>query len=152
MVERQSVIIQEQSNSNNSLLSYYTAAHEELGTRNNSINIDQLLDPSPLPPHTPVYTHPRTQSAPVTAPCPMCHRHGHTTTQCVWYGDGVCSYCEEVGHTVHNCNALHRDQQHFNPHLLYCLTIGTYLGYLWHSTILSLDVFQVWYPWELIGG
>ena len=120
-VEQQSVIIQERSNSNSSLLSYYTAAHEEPGTRNNPIDIDQLLDPSPSPPCTPVYTPPRTQSAPVTAPCPMCHRHGHTSTQCVWYGPGVCSYCEEVGHIVHNCSVLRRDQQCFNPHLLYCL-------------------------------
>ena len=118
----QSVIIQERSNSNNPLLSFYTPAHEELGTRNNPIDVNQLLDPSPSPPHIPVYTPPRTRLAPVTAPCPMCHRHGHMSTQCVWYGPGICSYCKEVGHTVHNCNILHRDQQRFNPHLLYYLT------------------------------
>ena len=92
-VERRSVIIQEQSNSDNSLLSYYTTAHKELGTCNNPIDVDRLLDPSPLPPRLPVYTPPRTQSAPVTAPCPMCCRHGHTSIQSVWYGPGVCSYC-----------------------------------------------------------
>ena len=121
-VEWQSVIIQEWSNSTDSLLSFYTAAHEEPGTRNNPIDVDQLLDPSPSPPRIPVYTPPRTQSAPITAPCQMCRWHGHTSTQCVWYGPGDCSYCEEVGHTVHNCSILHRDQQCFNPHLLYCLT------------------------------
>ena len=120
--EQQSVIIQEWSNSNNSLLSFYTPAHEEPGMRNNPINIDRLLDPSPSPPCTPVYTPPWTWSAPVTTPCPMCHRHGHTSTQCVWYSPGICSYCKEVGHTIHNCNVLRQDQQCFNPHLLYCLT------------------------------
>ena len=68
-VERQSVIIQERSNSNDSLLSFYTPAYDEPGTRNNPINIDQLLDPSPLPPHIPVYTPPRTQLAPLLALC-----------------------------------------------------------------------------------
>ena len=139
MVERQSVIIQERSNSNNSFLLYYTAAHEELGMHNNPIDIDRLLDPSPSPPHIPVYTPPWTKSAPVTTPCPMCRRHGHKSMQCVWYGPGIFSYCEEVGHTVHNCSVLRRDQQRFNPHLLYCLTCkwsghtlntcGTLLGY-----------------------
>ena len=119
--ERQSVIIQERSNSNDSLLSFYTPAHEELGTRNNPIDVNRLLEPSPSPPRTPVYTPPWTWLAPVTTPCPMCRRHGHTSTQCVWYSPGICSYCEEVGHTVHNCNILRRDQQCFNPHLLYCL-------------------------------
>ena len=104
MVEQQSVIIQEWSNSDNSLLSYYTTAHEELGMCNNPINVDPLLDPSPSPPRIPVYTPPRTQSAPVTTPCPMCCRHSYTLIQCIWYGPGVCSYCEEVGHTIHNCN------------------------------------------------
>ena len=121
VVERQSVIIQERSNSTDSLLSFYTAAHEEPGMRNNPINVDRLLDPSPSPPRIPVYTPPRTRSAPITAPCQMCRQHGHTSTQCVWYGPGICSYCEEVGHTVHNCSILHWDQQRFNPHLLYCL-------------------------------
>ena len=119
---RQSVIIQEQSNSNNSLLSFYTPTHNEPGTHNNPIDVDWLLDPSPSPPWVPVYIPPRTWSAPITAPCPMCCWHGHTSTQCVWYGPGICSYCNEVGHTVHNCNILRRDQQRFNPHLLYCLT------------------------------
>ena len=136
---RLSVIIQEWSNINDSLLSFYTPAHEEPGMCNNPIDVDPLLDPSPLPPCITVYTPPRTWSAPITAPCPMCCRHGHTSTQCVWYGPGICSYCEEVGHTIHNCNVLHRDQQHFNPHLLYCLmckqlghtsnTCGTLLSY-----------------------
>ena len=118
----QSVIIQEHSNSNDSLLSFYTPAHDELGTRNNPIDVNWLLDPSPSPPRTLVYSPPQTRSAPVTAPCPMCHRHGHTSTQCVWYGPGVCSYCDEIGHTIHNCNILRWDQQWFNSHLLYCLT------------------------------
>ena len=122
VAERRSVIIQEQSNSDNSLLSYYTTAHEEPGMRNNPIDVDCLLDPSPSPPRPPVYTPPRTQSAPVTAPCPMCRRHGHTSIQCVWYGLGVCSYCKEVGHTIHNCSVFYQDQQRFNPHLLYCLS------------------------------
>ena len=118
----QSIIIQERSNSNDSLLSFYTPAHDELGTRNNPIDVNWLLDPSPSPPHTPVYSPPRTWSAPITAPCPMCRRHGHTSIQCIWYGPGICSYCDEVGHTVHTCNILQRDQQRFNPRLLYCLT------------------------------
>ena len=122
VVERQSVIIQERSNSDNSLLSYYTTTHEEPGTQNNPIDVDQLLDPPPSPPHIPVYTPPWTQLAPVTAPCPMCRRYGHTSIQCVWYGPSVCSYCKEVGHTIHNCRVFRRDQQRFNPHLLYCLT------------------------------
>ena len=121
-VEQQSVIIQERSDSNNSLLSYYTTAHEEPGTRNNPIDVDRLLDPSPSPPRTPIYTPPQTRSAPVTAPCSLCHRHGHTSIQCVWNCPGVCSYCKKVGHTIHNCNILRRDQQCFDPHLLYCLT------------------------------
>ena len=104
---RQSVIIQEHSNSNNPLLSFYTPAPNEPGTHNNPIDVNQLLDPSPSPPWIPVYIPPRTRSTPVTAPCPMCHWHGHTSTQCDWYGPGICSYCEEVGHTIHNCNILH---------------------------------------------
>ena len=119
---QQSVIIQERRNSSDSLLSFYTPAHDELGTHNNPIDVDQLLDPSLSPPRIPVYNPPQTWSAPVTAPCPMCRRHGHTSTQCVWYGSGICSYCKEVGHTVHTCNILRCDQQWFNPHLLYCLT------------------------------
>ena len=140
-VEQRSVIIQERSDSNNSLLSYYTTAHKEPGTRNNPIDVDQLLDPSPSPPHTPIYTPPRTRSAPITSPCPLCHRHSHMSIQCIWYGPGVCSYCEKVGHTIHNCSVFCRDQQRFNPHLLYCLTCkqsghtsitcGTFLSHRW---------------------
>ena len=52
--KQQTVIIQERSDSDNSLLSYYTTAHEELGTCHNPIDIDRLLDPSPSPPHTPI--------------------------------------------------------------------------------------------------
>ena len=138
MTEWRSIIIQEQINSTDSLPSFYTTAHEELGTRNNPIDVDWLLNPSPSPPRIPVYTPPRTQSAPVTAPCPMCCQPGHTPIQCVWYSPGVCSYCEEVGHTVHNCNVLRRDQQRFNPHLLYCLTCKR-AGHTSHtcSTLLS---------------
>ena len=47
-------------------------AHEDLGTRNNPIDVDRLLDPTPSPPHTPIYTPPQTRSAPVTAPCSLC--------------------------------------------------------------------------------
>ena len=94
---QQSVIIQEWSNSNDSLLLFYTPAHDELGTRNNPIDVDWLLDPSPSPPRDPVYIPPQARSAPITTPCPMCHQHSHTSTQCVWYGPGVCSYCDEVG-------------------------------------------------------
>ena len=83
-VEQQSVIIQEWSDSDNSLLSYYTTAHEESGTCNHPINVDQLLDPPPSPPRTPIYTPPRTRSVPVTAPCSLCHRHNHMSIQCVW--------------------------------------------------------------------
>ena len=118
----QSVIIQERSDSNNSLLSFYTAAHANLGTWDNPIDVDWLLDRSPSPPQIPIYSPPRTQSAPVTTPCTMCRRQGHTSTQCVWYSPGICSYCEEVGHTQHTCNELRCDHLRFNPHLLYCLT------------------------------
>ena len=117
-----SVVIQEQSNSDNSLLSFYTATHADPGTWDNLIDVDQLLDWSPSPPQIPVYSPPCTQSAPITTPCTMCQRHGHTSVQCVWYGSGICSYCEEVGHTQHTCNELGGDRLQFNPHLLYCLT------------------------------
>ena len=70
--EQRTVITQERSNSDNSLLLYYTTAHEELGTRCNPIDVDSFLDPSPSPPHTPIYSPPRTRSAPVTAPCSLC--------------------------------------------------------------------------------
>ena len=118
----QSVIIQERSDSNDSLLSFYTATHANLGTQDNPIDVDWLLDQSPSPPRIPIYSPPHTQSAPVTAPCMMCHWHGHTSTQCIWYSPGICSYCEEVGHTQHTCNELQCDRLRFNPHLLYCLT------------------------------
>ena len=142
-VEQRSVIIQEQSDSDNSLLSYYTTAHEEPGTCNNHIDVEWLLDPSPSPPHTPVYTPPWTWSAPVTSPCALCHRHGHTSIQCVWNGPRVCSYCEKVGHMIHNCSIFHQDRQCFDPHLLYCLTCkqsghtsttcSTFLSHCWIS-------------------
>ena len=119
---RQSVVIQERSNSSDSLLSFYTPGHDEPRTQNNPIDVDHLLDPSPSPPQILVYIPPWTWSAPVTAPCTMCRQHGHTSTQCVWYGPGICSYCDEVGHTQHTCNILRCDRQRFNPHLLYCLT------------------------------
>ena len=119
---RRSVIIQERSNSNDSHLSFYTIAHADPGTRDNPIDMDRLLDRSPSPPWIPVYLPPCTRSAPVTAPCMMCHWHGHTSTQCVWYVPGICSDCKEVGHTQHTCNVLRRNHQWFNPHLLYCLT------------------------------
>ena len=140
-VEQQTVIIQERSNSDNSLLSYYTTAHEEPGTHNNPIDVDRLLDLSPSPPRTPIYTPPRTRSAPVTAPCSLCRRHGHSSIQCVWNGPGVCSYCEKVGHTIHSCMVFRQDRQRFDPHLLYCLTCkqsghnavtcGTFLSHSW---------------------
>ena len=119
--ERRTVIIQEQSNSNKSLLSFYTT-HEDQGTWNNPIDVNSFLNPPPSPPRIPVYTPPRVQSAPITAPCSMCQRHGHTPTQCVWYSPRICSYCDEVGHTIHRCNVFRWDQQRFNPHLLYCMT------------------------------
>ena len=105
-----SIIIQEQSDSDDSLLSYYTTTHTDPGTQDNPIDIDQLLDQSPSPPRIPIYSPPHTQSAPVTAPCTMCRRPGHTSVQCVWYG-----------HTQHTCNELQCDRLRFNPHLLYCL-------------------------------
>ena len=121
-LEQQTVIIQERSDSDDSLLSYYTTAHEELGTRNNPIDVDCLLDPSPSLPRTPIYTPPRTRSALVTAPCSLCRRHGHSLIQCIWNGPRVCSYCEKIGHTIHSCTVFRRDRQCFDPHLLYCLT------------------------------
>ena len=48
--KQQTVIIQECSDSESSHLSYYTTAHEEMGTRHHPIDIDRLLDPSPSPP------------------------------------------------------------------------------------------------------
>ena len=135
--KQRTIIIQEQSDSDNSLLLYYTTAHEELGTRHNPIDVDRLLDPSPSPPRTPIYSPPRTKSAPVTAPCSLCKQHGHSSIQCVWNGPGICSYCEKIGHTIHSCAVFHRDRQCFDPHLLYCLmcnqlghtavTCGTFL-------------------------
>ena len=68
--ERWTVIIQERSNSNESLLSFYTT-HEEQGTRNNPIDVNSFLNPPPSPPCIPVYTPPRVQLAPITAPCSM---------------------------------------------------------------------------------
>ena len=120
--EQQTVIIQERSDSESSHLSYYTTAHEEIGTRHHPIDINRLLDPSPSPPRTPVYSPPRTHSAPVTAPCSLCKRQGHSSTQCDWNGPGKCSYCEKVGHTIHSCSIFRRDRQRFDLHLLYCLT------------------------------
>ena len=120
--EQRTVIIQERSNSDSSHLSYYTTAHEQLGTRHHPIDVDCLFNPSPSPPRTPVYSPPRTHSAPVTAPCSLCKRHGHSSTQFVWDGLGICSYCEKVGHTIHSCSIFRRDRQRFNLHLLYCLT------------------------------
>ena len=135
------VVIQERSDSDSSHLSYYTTAHEQLGTRHHPIDVDRLLDPSPSPPRTPVYSPPRTHSAPVTAPCSLCKRHGHSLTQCVWDGPGICSYCEKVGHTIHSCSVFRCDRQRFDPHLLYCLTCnqsghmaatcGTHLSHRW---------------------
>ena len=113
--ERQTVIIQERSDSDDSHLSYYTTAHEELGTRQHPIDVDRLFSSSPSP---------RTHSAPVTAPCSLCKRPGHSSTQCVWNGPGQCSYCDKIGHTIHSCTTYRRDRQRFDPHLLYCLTCG----------------------------
>ena len=101
--EQRTVIIQERSDSEDSYLSYYTTAHEESGTRQNPIDVDRLFTSSPSPPRTPVYSPPRTHSAPVTTPCSLCKRPGHSSTQCVWNGPGQCSYCEKVSHTVHSC-------------------------------------------------
>ena len=120
----QTVVIQERSDSDDSHLSYYTTAPEETGTRLQPIDVDRLFPSSPSPPHTPVYSPPRTHSAPVTAPCSLCRRPGHSSTQCVWNGPGQCSYCEKVGHTIHSCITYRRDRQRFDPHLLYCLTCG----------------------------
>ena len=120
--EQRTVIIQEQSDSDSSHLSYYTTAHEELGTHHNPIDVDCLLDPSPSPPRTPIYSPPQTKSVPITAPCSLCKRHGHSSIQCVWNGPGNCSYCKKTGHTIHSCAVFHRDRQCFDPHLLYCLT------------------------------
>ena len=120
--EQRTVIIQERSDSEDSHLSYYTTAHEEMGTRHHPIDIDRLFTSSPSPPRTPVYSPPRTHSAPVTAPCSLCKRSGHSSTQCVWNGPGRCSYCDKVGHTIHSCAIYRRDRQRFDPHLLYCLT------------------------------
>ena len=152
--EQRTVIIQERSNSDNSLLSYYMTAHE-LGTRHNPIDVDHILDPSPSPPRTPIYSPPRTKSAPVTAPCSLCKQHGHLSTQCVWDSPGICLYCEKIGHTIHSCTVFRRDRQRFNPHLLYCLmcrqsghtatTCRTFLSHDWTSL-------QVWNPWTLFGG
>ena len=135
------VIIPERSDSNNSLLSYYMTAHDELGTCHNPIDVDRLLNPSPSPPRTPIYSPPRTKSALVTAPCSLCKRHGHLSTQCVRDGPGICLYCEKIGHTIHSCTVFRRDRQRFDPHLLYCLTCkqaghtaitcGTFLSQRW---------------------
>ena len=120
--EQQTIIIQERSDSDSSHLSFYTTAHKEMGTRHNPIDVDRLFDSSPSPPRTPVYSPPRTKSAPVTAPCSLCRQHGHSSIQCVWNGPGNCSYCKKTGHTIHSCAVFHRDRQCFDPHLLYCLT------------------------------
>ena len=120
--EQRAIVIQERSDSENSHLSYYTTAHEEMGTCHHPIDVDRLLDSPPSPPRTPVYSPPRTHSAPVTAPCSLCKWHGHSSTQCVWEGPGICSYCKKVRHTIHSCSIFRRDRQHFDLHLLYCLT------------------------------
>ena len=140
------IIIQERSNSDDSILSYYTVAHADSGTRENPIDVDQLLDLPPSPPRIPIYSPSHMQSAPVTAPCTMCQRCGHTSIQCVWYGLGICSYCWEVRHTQHPCDELRRDQLQFNPHLKYCLTCqqsghtsshcNTLPSYCWNSSSL----------------
>ena len=70
--EQRTVIIQERSDSDDSLLSYYMTVPDDLGTCHNPIDVDRLLDPSPSPPHTPIYSPPRTRSALVTAPCSLC--------------------------------------------------------------------------------
>ena len=146
--KRRTVIIQERSDSNESLLSFYTT-RDEPGTRNNPIDVNSFLNPPPSPPRIPVYTPLRIQSAPITAPCSMCQQHGHTPTQCIWYGPRICSYCEEVGHMIHRCNVFRWDQQRFNPHLLYCMTcsqpghrtlaIVCHLTTKWASSLESLD-------------
>ena len=120
--EPRTVAIQERSDSDDSHLSYYTTIPEEMGTRLHPIDVDRLFTSSPSPPRTPVYSPPRTHSAPVTAPCSLCRRAGHSSTQCVWNGPGKCSYCDKVGHTIHSCTIYRRDRQRFDPHLLYCLT------------------------------
>ena len=120
--EQRTIIIQERSDSDDSHLSYYTTAHEELGTRQHPIDVDRLFNSSPSPPGTPVYSPPRTHSAPVTAPCSLCKRPGHSSTRCVWNGPGQCLYCEKIGHTIHSCTIYRHDHQRFDPHLLYCLT------------------------------
>ena len=56
--KQRTIIIQERSDSDSSHLSYYTTAHEELGTCHNPIDVNRLLDPSPSPPRTPIYSPP----------------------------------------------------------------------------------------------
>ena len=58
---RQSVNIQEWSDSNDSLLSFYTAAHADPRTWDNPIDVDRLFNRSPSPPRIPVYSPPWTQ-------------------------------------------------------------------------------------------
>ena len=82
--KQRTIIIQEQSNSDSSLLLYYTTAHEELGTRHNPIDVNRLLDPSPSPPQTPIYSPPRTKSAPITTPCSLWELVQRTVHQTVW--------------------------------------------------------------------
>lgn len=70
------VIIQDQTNSNNFILSYYTAANDEPRTWNNPIDVDQLFQQSDTP-HIAVGVLPRVHLAPVTIPCTMCRYPRH---------------------------------------------------------------------------
>jgi len=124
--------------SNESVLSYYTASQEELGTPNhpidvdlipdqqvtatyeemgtqtNPINVDRFDFPSPR-----TNTVRKTYSAPLLGYCTICVRVGHPTARCLRRIE-PCSYCSEIGHHRTECPELNRDLLRYNPSLKRC--------------------------------
>ena len=141
----QSVIIQERSNSNDSLLSFYTPTHDEPGTHNNPIDIDQLLDPSPLPPRVPVYSPLEHNPCPSLLPA-LCASHFHS--MCLVRSRHLFLLRQSWTHRTKLQHLTMRPTM-IQPSLVVLFnlsTIRTYLDYLQHSAILPVRAFQVWYP------
>ena len=128
---------EEDSPSEDSMVSFYTPDTHEPGSQRNPIDVDQFhvqLDT----PHPAINTLRRTRSNPlddrrVTLPvnnsesslplsyCKSCGLHGHLPDDCLRRGPFICTYCREIGHETADCVERRRNEARYHPELQFCL-------------------------------
>ena len=111
---------EENSPSEDSLVSFYTANTPEPGTINNPIDIDLIPEQPTIHSSRPTRVR-RTRSAPITMQCMICTRTGHVAHDCIQSGPTICNGCRRTDHFARDCPRWRADIRRYNPQLQFCL-------------------------------